>query len=75
MLPAAFHADCRRAAGLEAALRVGLQAFDEVERHRHAARLQIGGVTSVGDDAVDRVRELGGGPAALLDRRVRVEVA
>jgi hypothetical protein len=52
--------DGRRAGGMEAALRVALLAVDEVERHRRAARLQVGGVAGVGDDAVDRVRELGG---------------
>jgi hypothetical protein len=50
--------------------------LDEVDRHRHAARLVlVWGVARVGDDAVDRVGELGGSPAALLDRRDGVEVA
>jgi hypothetical protein len=49
--------------------------FDEFDRHRDAAWLEVRGVAGVGDDGVGRVGELGGGPAALFDRRIGVQLA
>jgi hypothetical protein len=64
----------RRPAVAAAAVRVGLQVLDEVDRHRQAARARVRRVADVRDDGEGRVRELRGGGAPLLHRRVAVEV-